>query len=53
VALSHCWGKSNVATTTKESLEEHKKQLPCGRMSNFFQDAVYIAATSVLNGDGG
>lgn len=42
VALSHCWGESNVVTTTKENLAEHKKKLSLDRLSKTFQDAVHI-----------
>lgn len=43
IALSHRWGTSKVVRTTKNTLEEHKKQIPWDKMSKTFQDAIHIA----------
>ena len=43
IALSHRWGSSKVVRTIKNTLEEHKKQIPWNKMSKTFQDAIDIA----------
>ncbi|KAJ0419594.1 heterokaryon incompatibility protein-domain-containing protein [Aspergillus carlsbadensis] len=40
--LSHCWGNKQIITTTKATLEEHKKCIPWERLSQTFQDAVWL-----------
>ena len=42
IALSHCWGELIIITTTTETLDQHKKQIPLNRMSKTFQDAIHI-----------
>ena len=43
VALSHCWGGSNPATTTSATLGERQAQLSFGPSSKTFRDAVDFA----------
>jgi hypothetical protein len=40
VALSHCWGKKRIITTTTDTLEERKTGIPFESLSKTFQDAV-------------
>ena len=42
VALSHCWGKSQINTTTKATFEQRKQCIPFNSLSKTFQDAVTV-----------
>lgn len=43
VALSHCWGKSNIVTTTTSNLGRHQQQgIPVQSLPRNFQDAVAV-----------
>ena len=42
-ALSHCWGKIALLRTTKATLNDWKNEIPYGRLSKTFQDAIDIA----------
>jgi hypothetical protein len=39
-ALSHCWGKKRIITTTKATLHERMRHIPIGSLSRTFEDAV-------------
>ncbi len=43
VTLSHCWGGSEVLTTTARTLAERRKSIPVSTMPQTFFDAVTIA----------
>jgi hypothetical protein len=43
IALSHCWGKSQIITTTKATYSERTKAIPWSSLSKTFQDAITIA----------
>lgn len=40
IALSHCWGKARIITTTRDNIEQHSKEIPMTALSKTFQDAV-------------
>ena len=40
--LSHCWGTSQVLTTTKESLAQHKLEIMWNSLPNIFRDAISL-----------
>ena len=40
--LSHCWGKTQIITTTTATLESRKKGIGYNQLSKTFQDAVVI-----------
>ncbi|CAG8950117.1 hypothetical protein HYFRA_00008352 [Hymenoscyphus fraxineus] len=40
--LSHCWGRSHIIQTTKETLEERKKCIRWSSLPRTFQDAISI-----------
>lgn len=42
IALSHCWGKTQIIRTLKANIEEHKKGIAWSSLSKTFQDAVTI-----------
>lgn len=43
VALSHCWGKSNIVTTTKSNLERHQREgIPLQSLPQNFRDSIAI-----------
>lgn len=42
ITLSHCWGTSLIATTTKASLEQGRRSIPISELSSTFRDAVTI-----------
>lgn len=42
ICLSHCWGVSQVLTTTKSTLEQHKKGKIWDRLPKTFQDAISL-----------
>ncbi|EFQ35498.1 heterokaryon incompatibility protein [Colletotrichum graminicola] len=42
VTLSHCWGLHPVIRTTSETIEDHLKALPLGKLPQTFRDAVLI-----------
>ena len=42
VALSHCWGKKSLITTTTETLPDRITSIPWSELSQTFQDAVLI-----------
>jgi hypothetical protein len=41
--LSHCWGGKQPLITTKETLSDHKKNVPWDTLPKTFQDAVVVA----------
>jgi hypothetical protein len=43
ITLSHCWGKSELLTTKKETLEARKEQISEAELPKTFRDAVAIA----------
>ncbi|KAH7371306.1 heterokaryon incompatibility protein-domain-containing protein [Pyrenochaeta sp. MPI-SDFR-AT-0127] len=43
LALSHCWGREPILTTTKATLEEHKSKIKWDNLSQNFKDAVMVA----------
>ncbi|WXC56409.1 hypothetical protein SNK03_002346 [Fusarium graminearum] len=43
IALSHCWGKTQHLKSTKDTLEQWKKNIPFGRFAKTFQDAIIIS----------
>jgi hypothetical protein len=43
IALSHCWGKSQIITTTKATYIERMKAIPWSGLSKTFQDAITLA----------
>lgn len=42
VTLSHCWGRLEILTTTKQNLEEHKKHIDLKSLPQTFQDAISV-----------
>ena len=42
IALSHCWGKSRILTTTTETLEKNIEDILWDSLAKTFQDAVQI-----------
>lgn len=42
IALSHCWGKSLLIRTMKESLEKWKSDIPWPLLPKTFQDAIAV-----------
>ncbi|KAL1615833.1 hypothetical protein SLS56_011675 [Neofusicoccum ribis] len=42
VALSHCWGKKQIITTTKETLKDRKVGIQWSDLSKTFQDAISL-----------
>jgi len=42
ICLSHCWGPAQIITTTRETLEERKRQIRPEDLSQTFKDAVEI-----------
>ena len=40
VALSHCWGKDKIITTTTDTLDSRLESIPLSALSNTFRDAV-------------
>ena len=42
LALSHCWGKSLIITTTKKELNNRLRSIPLSDLPNTFRDAVKI-----------
>jgi len=42
VALSHCWGKKQLLTTTRATIDDHMKGIPFERLPKTFQDAIVI-----------
>lgn len=40
LALSHCWGRQQIITTTKATLDDRKKEIPASKLSKTFLDAV-------------
>jgi hypothetical protein len=45
ICLSHCWGLAQIITTTKATLNERKRGIPWGLLSNTFQDAIVMTRT--------
>jgi hypothetical protein len=41
-ALSHCWGENRHCITTKQTLEERKRNIPWGTMARSFQNAIRL-----------
>ncbi len=39
-ALSHCWGSHQACTTTKATLEDHKRGIPWSKIPQTFQDGI-------------
>ncbi|KAF6842763.1 het domain-containing protein [Colletotrichum musicola] len=42
VALSHCWGKTQIITTTRNTLPDRLSEIPIDQLSNTFRDAVFF-----------
>lgn len=42
IALSHCWGKTRQAVTTKANYAQRRSGIPVGELSRTLQDAVWI-----------
>ncbi|RYP68329.1 hypothetical protein DL771_006715 [Monosporascus sp. 5C6A] len=42
IALSHCWGKSNILLTTTKNIDYHFHEVPWPPLSNTFKDAIEI-----------
>lgn len=42
LALSHCWGRSQVITTTEDRLSAFKESIPWSQLPLTFRDAIYI-----------
>ena len=42
IALSHCWGKERLLTTTKDTFDDRCKQIPLSSLPKTFQDAVLV-----------
>lgn len=42
VSLSHCWGKKQIATTTKATLAQLKSEVRWSQLSKTFQEAIRI-----------
>jgi hypothetical protein len=42
IALSHCWGKTQHATTTKANYHQRLTSIPMQELSKTFQDAVWL-----------
>ncbi|KAF2836682.1 HET-domain-containing protein, partial [Patellaria atrata CBS 101060] len=43
VALSYCWGKTKVLTTTTKNISSHKRSIPLDTLPKTLQDAVIIS----------
>ncbi|KAF4467991.1 TOL [Fusarium albosuccineum] len=43
IALSHCWGKSVHFTSTIDTIDQWKVNIPFGSLSNTFKDAITIS----------
>ncbi|KAF1811629.1 HET-domain-containing protein [Eremomyces bilateralis CBS 781.70] len=43
LALSHCWGKSPIPTTTTANIAERQTGIPFGILPKNFQDAIVVA----------
>ncbi|KAF7889740.1 uncharacterized protein EAF02_002155 [Botrytis sinoallii] len=43
ITLSHCWGKTQPLTTTRDNFAAHKEEIPLGNLPKTFQDAIMIA----------
>ncbi|KAL6408289.1 het domain-containing protein [Ilyonectria robusta] len=43
VCLSHCWGKTQIITTTSDNIEKHKVQIEWSDLSKTFRDAIIFA----------
>lgn len=41
-ALSHCWGKTQIITSTRSSRSQWEKNVPWDRLSKTFQDAITV-----------
>lgn len=42
IALSHCWGKQQIITTTKASMTDRLAGIPFDQLSKTFQDAILV-----------
>lgn len=42
IALSHCWGKTRQAVTTKANYAQRRQGIPVGELSRTLQDAIWI-----------
>ena len=42
IALSHCWGKSSLITTTKDTLDQRRSRISFVELPPLFQDAVTL-----------
>ena len=45
ICLSHCWGHSEIITTTKSTFEERKRGIAWEELSNTFRDAISLTRT--------
>jgi Heterokaryon incompatibility protein (HET) len=42
VCLSHCWGPTQIITTTRDTMDEHKMGIPWSSLPKTFQDAITL-----------
>jgi hypothetical protein len=42
ICLSYCWGKDTFISTTRENIEDHKKEIPFAMLPPTFQDAIEV-----------
>ncbi|TDZ23890.1 hypothetical protein Cob_v003451 [Colletotrichum orbiculare MAFF 240422] len=42
ISLSHCWGLEQIITTTNDTIEQRKNDVPMKDLSNTFRDAVLL-----------
>ncbi|KAF3767272.1 hypothetical protein M406DRAFT_89786, partial [Cryphonectria parasitica EP155] len=45
ICLSHCWGLDQIITTTKCTLQPHKREVPWDALSTTFRDAIHLTRT--------
>lgn len=42
VCLSHCWGSSQLISTTRNTIKDRKRGIPWSELSKTFQDAINV-----------
>ncbi|THV52464.1 hypothetical protein BGAL_0078g00130 [Botrytis galanthina] len=42
ITLSHCWGKTQPLTTTRDNFAAHKEEIPLENLPKTFQDAIMV-----------
>jgi hypothetical protein len=45
ICLSHCWGLTEIVTTTRSTYEERKRRIAWDDLSNTFRDAIFVTRT--------